>query len=796
MKHWRQDSICLLLLVLIVAAVFWPVVCGRATLVPTDILHQLTLPLGASVIVPHIQNHYHMDAVTEVYPNSLFLYDCLHNGQSPIWNPYIWCGFPTFALSTYSLACPFNIVFALLPMPAAFHWCLMLQFMAAGVFMYLLARYWRLSTPACLLGALAYALNTEFVFTYWHATLRAFVWMPLVILFFDKALCGRSTRSAVAAGFFAALAVISGNIQTAVSVLFFMGIYAGATALVRRREVGLGRIAAVTVLASVIALLLAAIQLLPCLEFLQYNVSERLKEGRTTSFLQGLGAIPFLSTFVVPSLWGSTESFDLFKALKASAGEFQGYIGVASFALLVVALAARREPQVKVLAICAVAVVGTLVLIPFARRFLYYRFLIAYVLAAAGLAAWGLDWLLRYAGSEQVSAGEWRVRRCLWMLAGFLAVVAVGILAIQSIYTVWSQPLLNFSKRVVFQRASDTFFATETAWMTARLASFWQHYRLTNASFWLPLTCGAAAITVALTRLRGGLRKSCGAIFVGLVAVDLAVLVVRLVPMIDLETYPLYPRTVLTDTLQQSATRVYRWPTKPRLIMQDDLLMAYHVSSFGGYASLNPLTMEDMLAKAQKQTNAAALGICAVTHLLTKTNELPTDQAFELVTQDDGVRLYRNTAALPRARFASHYLNATDVEECRQIMARPDWQPQSMPIIETDRPPAPQSSTRTATDKVQIISETTTEVEIAVQNDTAGYVLLADTFYPGWRAYVDGLSKTIHRANGAQRAVFVEPGTHRVLFRYEPASIRIGGLISCIALLVCVGVWTIPLRRS
>ena len=86
-------------------------------------------------------------------------------------------------------------------------------------------------------------------------------------------------------------------------------------------------------------------------------------------------------------------------------------------------------------------------------------------------------------------------------------------------------------------------------------------------------------------------------------------------------------------------------------------------------------------------------------------------------------------------------------------------------------------------------------MNIAVQTGTAGYVLLADTFYPGWHAYVDGQRKPVLRANGAQRAVFLEPGTHTVVFRYEPASIRIGGLISGISLLLCVGVWTVPLRR-
>src|SRR5438552_1962879 len=168
-KAWQTHTVCLLVIVLVCAAVFWPVVSGRATLVPTDILHQLTLPLGASVTTPHLKNHYDMDVVTELYPTYCYFQRCLRSGQWPIWNPYIWCGSPTYALSTYSFACPFNAVYWLLPMPAAYHWSIVLQFMAAGVIMYALLRHWRLRCLACLLGALAYALNTEFIFLYWHA---------------------------------------------------------------------------------------------------------------------------------------------------------------------------------------------------------------------------------------------------------------------------------------------------------------------------------------------------------------------------------------------------------------------------------------------------------------------------------------------------------------------------------------------------------------------------------------------------------------------------------------------------
>jgi uncharacterized membrane protein YfhO len=53
-------------------------------------------------------------------------------------------------------------------------------------------------------------------------------------------------------------------------------------------------------------------------------------------------------------------------------------------------------------------------------------------------------------------------------------------------------------------------------------------------------------------------------------------------------------------------------------------------------------------------------------------------------------------------------------------------------------------------------------------------VILSDTWFPGWRATVDGKSATIHRAYGAVRGVIVEPGSHVIEMRYRPLSVFAG----------------------
>jgi len=72
-------------------------------------------------------------------------------------------------------------------------------------------------------------------------------------------------------------------------------------------------------------------------------------------------------------------------------------------------------------------------------------------------------------------------------------------------------------------------------------------------------------------------------------------------------------------------------------------------------------------------------------------------------------------------------------------------------------------------------------VKIEVGLDRNGYLVLSDTYYPGWRAYVDGEEKEILRANYIFRAVPLESGQHTVLFKYNPPSFKVGLAISLAA---------------
>jgi len=77
---------------------------------------------------------------------------------------------------------------------------------------------------------------------------------------------------------------------------------------------------------------------------------------------------------------------------------------------------------------------------------------------------------------------------------------------------------------------------------------------------------------------------------------------------------------------------------------------------------------------------------------------------------------------------------------------------------------------------------------VIIEADAPGPALLVlnDTNYPGWLAYVNGRPAEMLTANFLFRGVIVPPGKSTVEFKYQPASFRIGGGVSAAALAMLV----------
>ena len=87
-----------------------------------------------------------------------------------------------------------------------------------------------------------------------------------------------------------------------------------------------------------------------------------------------------------------------------------------------------------------------------------------------------------------------------------------------------------------------------------------------------------------------------------------------------------------------------------------------------------------------------------------------------------------------------------------------------------------------SSENVQIDLYEPQRVELTATLEKPGIVILADAFYAGWKLTVDGQPQDVIRANRMMRGALVPSGTHKLVYTYEPASFRYGGLISLASL--------------
>ena len=79
------------------------------------------------------------------------------------------------------------------------------------------------------------------------------------------------------------------------------------------------------------------------------------------------------------------------------------------------------------------------------------------------------------------------------------------------------------------------------------------------------------------------------------------------------------------------------------------------------------------------------------------------------------------------------------------------------------------------------------EVVLELGEHTGGILVLTDTYYPGWKAFIDGVERQILKANHVFRAVDVPPRAKIVHFVYEPETFRYGLLVTVAAALLWCG---------
>jgi hypothetical protein len=156
--------------------------------------------------------------------------------------------------------------------------------------------------------------------------------------------------------------------------------------------------------------------------------------------------------------------------------------------------------------------------------------------------------------------------------------------------------------------------------------------------------------------------------------------------------------------------------------------------------------------------------------------------------------IHRNTGAMPRARLVGRPVYAEDPAGATAALQSLGREARHRLVVEDPTQPIPSTSEVTGTARIE--SEIPERVTIRTESPVASYLVLVDTFDPGWSATVDGSPAPIRPAYVAFRAVALEPGSHAVVFTYQPAGFVQGLWISACGLALALGLWLVPRRQT
>ncbi len=89
--------------------------------------------------------------------------------------------------------------------------------------------------------------------------------------------------------------------------------------------------------------------------------------------------------------------------------------------------------------------------------------------------------------------------------------------------------------------------------------------------------------------------------------------------------------------------------------------------------------------------------------------------------------------------------------------------------------------------QARVIADDGNSVQVALNASRASFLVLDDTYYPGWQVWIDGRRADVHQADYVLRTVAVPAGKHVVVFVYAPLSYLAGLLCTCGTALLVAG---------
>ncbi|MFN8535562.1 MAG: YfhO family protein [Dehalococcoidia bacterium] len=756
-RAWWKDALAVGIIALAVAGCFW-----RVFAVPG-----YWLPEGGG------------DNASTLLPFYRFAAEEFRAGRLPLWNPYLYGGAPFAADIQAAVFYPpywglyatgIDVTFELITALALGH----LAF--AGVGMYALATLGRwegvgpLSRPAALVAAIAFMLCDYFIVHLGNLNLVVgAAWLPWATLGIVRGIDGRRVLPFALGGAAPAFGLLAGHIQPFLYGLLLaaaLTLVSIARALFRtgpREAIGL---AARALVFPLVAAGLAAIQILPSLEL--QGLTGRAAIGYEAAIQFSLPPAMLLG-LLVPDIWGRGPGSYWGPWPRVE----MGYFGILPLVSVAVALAMRRAAGVWALATIGLlalllALGGYTVVYGWVYQFFPgfggirapARAIILFNLIAAWLAAVGVDAAL---GATDDAARRTLGRVVRWCGFGLLGVLFGAL-----------PPFVFFLAVGQGQRGATT----------QRLTA------ILDGLVLLAIMLGGALLLFGL-RAAGRIDRRTFAVAVVLwTAFDLLTI------GFDVEgggSDPLanFRRDAVVTTLRADPDPFFRIDSETGVwdVWQPAAGLYHRLADVRGVD--NPLMIADVQRYWSELggRNGAPYDLLNVRYVLAKPEARLEPTEFERVGGDETIVIYRNRTSLPRTWIVPAAEVVADHEAAFAAVHRQGFDPRRTVVLEGG--PAERGGDGTAT----IVEAVNDRIVVDASAPAGGWLVLSETFYPGWEATVDGRPAEIRRANYLFRAVWLPAGEHRVELVYRPTSLLRGAAVAGVTTLGVVLLWAAALRR-
>ena len=747
-KYWP-----FIFIVLVGLAYFWKVWLKGLVPFPGDLLVGAYLPWlgskwGTTTGVAFKANPSTPDVYSQFYLWKSLIAESFRNLNWPLWNPYAYSGYPLLANYHSGALYPLNALMVVFGDVGG--WSMLIIFAVIGSYiaMYLLLRQFKISKLASLLGGLAYSFSGFLIcWSQFINASQALVWMPILFLLVDRYFDKKEFRCLFWLPIIFFLFFTAGHFQISIfgSVALTVFIFYKMGKNINKKVVS------AFLLVLIMTIGLAFVQILPTLEMAKggIRVFDHALESRNFGLspiqnLIGLFAPDFFGNPVTGNFWGF---FNYHETIF-----YSGLITV--LAIILVFFSWKYQTKTTkyfwLLSILAIFFGFD----TFLGRSIYLHKVPGLSTSDAGRVAA----MFAFGGSivlagvvDQINNIPTKTIR-IWMVLCFVLFGVLFVLADKS-QQIWgaeaSGNLTSEIRRMVAIR--NMVFPTGILFLILFTVGIFKNKK--------HLLIGGLLVILIIDVFRFGWKYT------------------PFVP--KLYVYPDTSETLfLKDKNNEEVMRIDREKAE---IMPNSTWMAYRLMSPSGY---DPMALKEYVIEFDKALNfrpdsnpsryseidvydAEALGKYNVKYFLAVKRDRVGKVCGNLLSEKIDLEQWKmafesscsavlqNTKYMPRARFLGSVDGTVDIT---------DYKPNT--------------------------------VNISYKNGAGETLLLADSWYPGWKAFVNEGEVAIEKCEGIFRCIKLTEENGEVVFDYQPESFWLGLKISGLSLLATVAALVILRRRK